>query len=68
MNSSKNDIDMVEKAEIITTEKAAEATETEHNLSVKETFRIYPMAAVWSVLFCCCIIMVCGRLGNNPEC
>lgn len=46
-----------EKAEIEMFEDANEATEVEHNLSVKEAFRIYPMAVVWSMLFCVCIIM-----------
>lgn len=39
-------------------EKAAnEATDVEHRLTVREAFRIYPMAVLWSVLFCVCIIM-----------
>lgn len=38
-------------------EAANEATEVEHHLTVKEAFSIYRMAAVWSVLFCVCIIM-----------
>jgi sugar porter (SP) family MFS transporter len=36
---------------------ADEATNLEHNLSVKEAFQMYPMAATLSVLFCVCIIM-----------
>ena len=36
---------------------ASEATEIEHNMSVREAFSIYPMAVVWSALFCLCVIM-----------
>ncbi len=36
---------------------ANEATNLEHSLTVKEAFKMYPMAVVWSVLFCVCIIM-----------
>ncbi|PMD34849.1 MFS maltose permease [Hyaloscypha variabilis F] len=39
------------------TKEANNATEVEHNLTVKEAFQIYPMAVVWTVLFCLCIIM-----------
>lgn len=38
-------------------EAANHATDVEHELSVKEAFSIYPMAVVWSALFCVCIIM-----------
>lgn len=38
-------------------EAANEATAVEHHLTIKEAFSIYRMAAVWSVLFCVCIIM-----------
>ncbi len=38
-------------------EDANAATDTEHKLTVKEAFKAYPMAVVWSVLFCVCIIM-----------
>lgn len=52
LESNKVDID------IKSYENAAnEATNLEHNLSVKEAFQMYPMAATWSVLFCLCIIM-----------
>lgn len=33
------------------------ATDIEHNLSVREAFSVYPMAAAWSVLFCVCVVM-----------
>ncbi|KAH8819047.1 general substrate transporter [Xylogone sp. PMI_703] len=36
---------------------ANEATDLEHSISVREAFKMYPMAAIWSVLFCVCIIM-----------
>lgn len=36
---------------------ADEATNLEHTLTVKEAFKTYPMAVVWSILFCVCIIM-----------
>jgi MFS transporter, SP family, general alpha glucoside:H+ symporter len=36
---------------------ATEATNVEHSLTVSEAFSIYPMAVVWSVLFCLCIVM-----------
>ncbi|OAA57582.1 Sugar/inositol transporter [Niveomyces insectorum RCEF 264] len=36
---------------------ADHATELEHRLTVREAFARYPMAVVWSVLFCVCIIM-----------
>jgi sugar porter (SP) family MFS transporter len=36
---------------------ANEATEVEHSLTVKEAFKTYPMAVVWSALFCLCVVM-----------
>lgn len=36
---------------------ANEATDREHKMTVREAFRTHPMAVVWSMLFCVCIIM-----------
>ncbi|SPO03270.1 related to maltose permease [Cephalotrichum gorgonifer] len=36
---------------------ADEATTAEHSLTVMEAFKTYPMAVVWSVLFCLCVVM-----------
>lgn len=36
---------------------ANEATVIEHRMTVREAFRTYPMAVVWSVLFCLCVVM-----------
>ena len=36
---------------------ANEATDAEHSMSVREAFKTYPMAVVWSVFFCLSIIM-----------
>lgn len=46
-----------EGVEVEMIEDANEATDVEHKLSVKEAFQLYPMAVVWSTLFCLCIIM-----------
>ena len=73
MDSNSND---VEKPKLAGVEKAIEAemhedvaneaTDLEHKLSVREAFSIYPMAAVWSMLFCVCIIMDgYGRFSSN---
>jgi MFS transporter, SP family, general alpha glucoside:H+ symporter len=50
LNNQPSDIKHLENA-------ANEATETEHSLTVREAFKIYPWAVFWSVIFCLAIIM-----------
>jgi SP family general alpha glucoside:H+ symporter-like MFS transporter len=51
--TTKEDVDI----DVDIKDAANVATDVEHQMSVMEAFRTYPMAVVWSMLFCVCIVM-----------